>query len=264
MFKSVLYKCKVGHYRKEPVQRSFNYNIFMWYINLDEIQELIQKTPLVSRNKFNYYSFKDSDHLQQKNIDSACVSDHIRAFVKANGETTEVSTIMLLTNLATLGYQFNPVSFYFCFDRQKKPLCAIAEVGNTYREMKPYFIGNEHFRNGAFRFKTKKHFYVSPFIDHDIDFDFTLPIPREKLNIRIDDLKDVNRFFTATLKGKQVDISKKNVLLSALQFPLVTLKIITLIHFQAFLLWLKKVHHHKKEDFPELQVGVYNKFNPKE
>lgn len=264
MFDSVLYKCKVGHYRKEPVERSFTYNIFMWYLNLDQIPYIVQKLFLVSKNKPNYYTFKDKDHLQIEGVDSNNLTDHIKAYVKANGETNEIARIMLLTNLTTLGYLFNPVSFYFCFDRQGNPLCAIAEVGNTYRETKPYFIGKEHLQNGTFRYSTKKLFYVSPFIDHDIDFYFELPLPTDKVNFRIDDHKNGKRLFSATLNGKQTPLSNKNVLISALQYPLVTLKIIALIHYQAFLLWLKKVHHHKKKDYPDLQVGVYNKYKTKE
>ncbi len=258
---SVLYRCNISHHRKEPIVRNFNYNIFMWYLNLDDLSSVINRLWLVSRNRFNYYAFKDGDHMNTGGGDD--LKSRIRAFVKANDETANVDNIMLLTNLTTLGYLFNPVSFYFCFDNNGQPLCAIAEVGNTYGEMKPYFIGKENIVDGVFRFKARKYFYVSPFIDHDTELDFFLGIPGDKLNLRIDDYKGDNRFFTAVLDGTKDTLSNRNVLISALKFPLITIRIIVLIHLQAAILWLKKLPYHSKEAFPELQRGVYNKYKSK-
>ncbi len=90
-----------------------------------------------------------------------------------------VGRIMLLTNLATLGHQFNPVSFYFVYDVNDKPLCSVVEVGNTFKEMKPYFIDATHLNKDVFTYRTKKLFYVSPFIAHDVDFDFRLSLPSD-------------------------------------------------------------------------------------
>jgi hypothetical protein len=167
---------------------------------------------------------------------------------------------MLLTNLNVLGYNFNPVSFYFCYNEKNEIACAVAEISNTFREMKLFFLGKENLKEGKFHLDTKKYFYVSPFIDHDASFDFDLSVPGDKLNIRIDDHKDGDRFFISTLTGIRKEISNWNLFFYSLRFPLIPLRIITLIHWNALLLWLKKIHYHKKAEFPELQRDVHRKY----
>lgn len=257
---SCLYKALVMHHRLEPKKHKFHYNVFMFYIDLDELELLKKKLLLFSHNRFNYFSFKDKEHLQLSKESNLSTKQHILNYLKQNGVTEEIGKIMLLTNLNVLGYNFNPVSFYFCFDNLNQPICSVAEVSNTFREMKPYFLGKEQLKNDSFKLQTTKYFYVSPFIDHDANFDFNLAIPTEKLNIRIDDYKDEKRFFISTLTGTKKSLSNINLMWYAFRFPFITLQIIGLIHWNALMLWLKKIHFHKKASHPELQKDVYNKF----
>ena len=248
------------HNRLEPKPHRFHYNVFMFYIDLDEIDILAKKFPMISRNKFNFFSFRDSEHLQlpAENPDkSKPTKEHIVAFLEQNNFHYSGQKIMLLTNLNILGYNFNPVSFYYIFNNNEVE-CAIAEVSNTFREMKPYFFSKEHFSENKFHLNTTKYFYVSPFIDHDTNFDFTLYIPGEKLNIKIDDYKNGKRFFISTLTGTKKPLTNANLLLYSIRFPLLTLRIITLIHWNALVLWLKKIPFHKKSANPDLQRDVYN------
>jgi uncharacterized protein len=113
---SCLYKAQIMHNRLEPKKHRFHYNVFMFYIDLDELDELPKKLLMVSRNRFNYFSFKDKEHLQlpiDKPDTSKNVKQHITDYLKQNG-IEKVEKIMLLTNFSVLGYNFNPVSFYFC------------------------------------------------------------------------------------------------------------------------------------------------------
>src|SRR6185503_13745312 len=144
---SCLYKARVMHHRLAPKQHSFHYNVFMFYLDLDEIDGLAKRLKFLIRN----------------------------------------GRIMVLTNLCTLGYQFNPVSFYFCYDEENNPICSVVEVCNTFLEMKPYFLGKNAMAGDTFRLNTTKYFYVSPFIEMDTNFDFDLQIPGDKLKIKIDD-----------------------------------------------------------------------------
>lgn len=251
------------HNRLGPKPHRFHYNVFMFYIDLDELDLITKKLFLLSHNKFNFFSFKDKEHLQLPagNPDTTkSTKEHIINYMHQNGVQYTGGKIMLLTNLNVLGYNFNPVSFYYCFDKDEQPLCAIAEVSNTFREMKPYFLGREQLLDGRFYLNTKKHFYVSPFIDHDTDFDFTLGIPGEKLNIKIDDYKDGNRFFISTLTGKRKALSNGNLFIYAFRFPFLTLRIMALIHWHALLLWVKKLPFHPKAANQHLQKDVYRKY----
>ena len=260
---SCLYKCNVMHNRLEPKPNRFNYNVFMFYLDLDEIDYLSKKLFFLSRNRFNIFNFRDKDHLQlpKENPDKTKnTKQHILAYLKENGIEKENLKIMLLTNLCTFGYQFNPVSFYFCFDAENVPICAISEVGNTFLEQKPYFIGTENLLKNKFHLNTEKNFYVSPFIDLDTHFDFNLQVPDEKLNIRIDDFKNQQRIFISTLTGKKKALNNRNLIWYSIRFPLITVQIIFLIHFQAIILWFKKINFHRKKDFIELQKGVYKTY----
>jgi len=130
--------------------------------------------------------------------------------------------------------------------------------------MKPYFLGSDTQIDGGFRLNTGKYFYVSPFIDMDTSFDFDLDIPGEKLQIRIDDYdKNGYRFFISTLNGKKVALTDARLLWYFISFPLITLKVISMIHWQAFKLWLKKIPFHKKNSQMDLQRGMYRPYQLK-
>lgn len=259
---SCLYRAKVTHIRSEPFKRRFEYGVFMFYLDLSELEVIRKKIWLIGYNRFNYFNFRDKDHLQlpkEKPDTNRSVREHLTDYLIQNGMNEPVGKVMLLTNLATLGYQFNPVSFYFIYDKKNNPLCSVVEVGNTYREMKPYFIGLSSLKKDTFKYRTKKLFYVSPFIEHDIDFDFNLSLPSENLKLKIDDYRSNERIFSATLVGNRKALTNYNTILFAVLYPLITLRIIVLIHWQALKIWLQKIHFFRKHEFPELQVDVYSK-----
>lgn len=260
MKNSCLYECTVMHHRLEPKQNRFHYNLFMFYLDLDQIDQVVNSNAFISHNKFNLFNFRERDHLQfpKENPDtSRTVKEQVLGYLTENGVyTDQIGRIMLLTNLCTLGYQFNPVSFYFCYDKNNQPVCSVVEVCNTYREMKPYFLGTEKLEGNNFSNQQTKNFYVSPFIDMDSDFHFNLDIPGETLKVRIDDYKNGKRFFLSTLSGKKKALTSWNTFNYAVRFPFITLQVITLIHWQAFRLWFKKISYHKKASFKELQQDV--------
>ncbi len=252
------------HHRLQPKKHRFNYNVFMFYIDLDEVEILSKKLRMFSLNKFNFFSLQNKEHLQLplENPDKTkSIREQVTRYLSENGVTIGKGRIMLLTNLNVLGYNFNPVSFYYCYDEDTTPLCVVAEIGNTFGEMKPFLMSKEHLSDNNYHLNTTKYFYVSPFIDHDTNFDFNLGIPGEKLNIRIDDYKNEERFFISTLTGIKKPISNSNLLWYSIRFPFITLKIITLIHWNAIKLWLKKIPYHKKSANQELQKDVYRRKN---
>lgn len=259
---SCLYSAKVIHSRSTPNRRSFQYRLFMFYIDLDELDAVNKSIYLIGHNSFNYFNFRDGDHLQlpkEKPAANRSTREHLSTYIAQQGLNEPIGRIMLLTNLATLGYQFNPVSFYFVYDEKDCPLCSVVEVGNTFKELKPYFIDRVNLEKDVFKYQTKKLFYVSPFISHDVDFNFKLTIPAEKLNLKIEDHKEGDQFFTAVLSGEKKSLTNLNVTKYAFLFPLITLRVIGLIHWEALKLWVRKIHYYKKSEFPELQVDVYNK-----
>lgn len=257
MKNSAIYECTVMHSRRVLTENKFYYRYFMFYLDLDEIDEAASKLKLFSRNRFNVFSFRDRDHLA---IEKPGVKENIMRYLAENGIDKETGKIMLLTNVATFGYNFNPVSFYFCFDSAGNPLCVVPEVGNTFGELKPFFLGKDNFNGERFAARMQKNFYVSPFIEHDVFFDFRLTPPDEKLNIEIDDYKENNKIFITRLTGKRKPITDRNLLFYSLKYPLVTLKVIGSIHWQALKLIIKKIPYFRKNEFLELQKGAVQKW----
>ena len=158
--------------------------------------------------------------------------------------------VLLVTLPRIAGHLFNPVSFYFCYRSDGSPLAAIAEVTNTFREVKPYLLGPATFSPpisrlpspiSQFRLRVPKHFYVSPFSDVDVAFDFTLRPPGDQLSIQIDDHAAGARTLTSTLQGVRRELTGARLAWFALKYPLVTLGVIARIHWQALRLWLKRV-----------------------
>jgi uncharacterized protein len=242
-----------------PKQHRFHYNVFMFCLDLDSMEEDLKRTRFVARNRFSLFSFYDKDHLQL----DACTGnlrEQLNFYLQQNGVEKAPKRVVLITNLRLLGYVFNPVSFYYCYDETDQPICAVVEVQNTFKEMKLFFIGKENLSKDQFRKRVVKYFYVSPFIDHDAEFDFQLALPGEKMNIRIDDYKNDKRFFISTLTGQKKELTGLRLLGYFFRFPFITLQIIFLIHFHAMLLWFKKIRFFKKKELPELQRDVMRKY----
>ena len=255
---SCLYDCAIMHYRVKPKKHKLEHKIFMFYLDLDEIDEVARKVPLISRNRFNFYNFCDNDHLV---FGARTAKENLREYLKTKGVSLNGGRVMLLTNLRTLGHVFNPVSFYFCFDVSGNPTCVVPEIGNTFGELKPYFLDRETFQNGKFFDRQKKYYYISPFTDLDITMEFQLKVPDDRLEIRVDDLQDGDKFLYASMTGERKELTNANLLWRSLCFPFVTLKVIGLIHFHAMLLYLKGMRHHKKEENPDLQKEVLRVWN---
>ena len=185
------------------------------------------------------------------------LKERVVAYVAGQGVDLEGGRVVLVTLPRILGYLFNPVSFYFCYDRSGEPVAALAEVTNTFREMKPYFLGPEAREGAAFHRLAPKHFYVSPFSDVDVAFDFQLKVPGDGLSVHIDDYADGRRTLTSTLQGNRRELTGRRLAWFALKYPLLSLRIIALIHAHAAVLWLKGVPSYAKAARPGHQRGLY-------
>lgn len=257
------------HHRFSPQAHRFLYRIFMFAIDLDELEALHRRLRFFSLNRRNLYSFREGDFLPTgeslHNPSSAPGSSatpgglkaRVLAYLAGRGISLGGGRVLLVTLPRVLGYLFNPVSFYFCYDCAGQPVAALAEVTNTFKEMKPFVLGPETRQDGAFALRTPKYFYVSPFTDMDVAFDFTLRVPAEKLSVQIDDYDAGRRTLTSSLTGRRRPLTDATLAWFTLKYPFITLKVITLIHWNALRLYLKRVPWFAKAARPDAQRDLY-------
>jgi DUF1365 family protein len=272
--RSNLYECEVMHARFTPREHRFVYRLFLFAIDLDELPDLHRRLPLFSVNRPNLYAFRESDYLPtheplhptRDHPDPVChpiddkppsLKARVVKHLASQGVDLAGGRVVLVTLPRIFGYLFNPVSFYFCYDRHGACVAALAEVTNTFREMKPYFLGPATQADGAFRLRVPKHFYVSPFSDVDVEFDFMLRPPDARLAVQIDDHTGGRRTLTSTLTGPRRALTGARLAWFTVKYPLLTLRIIALIHWHALRLWLKKVPWYAKAGRAAEQRDLY-------
>lgn len=260
---SCLYECAVMHRRLRPKQHAFEHRIMMLYADLDELPQMHERLRLLSHNRSNLYSLREDDYLPTGAAGN--LKTRVVAFLRERGiSLPSGGKVCLLTLPRTLGYIFNPISVYFCSDANALPLCAIAEVGNTFGEKKLFLLPlhPDAGHRARFRLRIPKQFYVSPFSDLDISFDFDCMLPEERLQLHIEDWDRDGKLLVSHLRGQRVPLTDYQLARFALKFPALTLKVITLIHWHALRLALKRVPWHRKSASPELQIDALNPAPP--
>lgn len=250
---SCLYECSVFHKRLLPKEHDFTYRIFMFLIDLDEIPQLTRDVPIFSQNEPNLYSLRDTDYFQ---LCGSGLKANVELFLECNRFAGKVGRVRLLTLPRFLGYTFNPISIFFCDDEAGEPSVSVIQVGNTFGELKPFLVP---IRPGGagFHARTTKNFYVSPFSDLDLAFDFRFDRPGDRLRILIDDYRGSEKTLISALTGVRCDLTTWQLGAFTAKYPLVTLKVIGLIHWEAFRLWRKGIRHREKHAEPEKQTGVF-------
>ncbi|MCB1231693.1 MAG: DUF1365 domain-containing protein [Verrucomicrobiae bacterium] len=253
--RSCLYDCEVVHQRLSPKRHGFRYRLFYLDLDLAEIPSLVSDLTLFSHNRFNVYAFRDADHLDVgKGPD---LRANLAAWLWDQGiALPSTHRVRLITLPRILGYIFNPVCFYLIHDENDRAVHVVVEVCNTFRELKPYLIASPQ-ASGEFRLTTPKHFYVSPFIGLTAEFDFRVRVPDDKIEIHIDDRENGETLLVSWIRGEQKALTNARLCWYSIRFPLLTLQVISKIHWQAFLLWMKRLPFIRKSDAPDQQRDLY-------
>jgi DUF1365 family protein len=239
---SCIYQGQVRHRRFHPVAHTFTYSLFLMYLDLDELPVLFKGRWLWSSEHFALAQFRRTDHLGDPQVP---VDQAVRTLVAQRTGQRPQGPIRLLTHLRYFGYCFNPVSFYFCYDRADTHVeTIVAEVTNTpWGEQYCYVLDdalNEaHGRKKRYRFS--KTFHVSPFMDMAVDYDWRFCEPGPRLTIHMDNLTAGNKFFDATMTLTRREITGPALARTLTRYPFMTGKVIAAIYLQALRLWLKKV-----------------------
>ena len=239
---SSIYNGTVIHKRFKPKSHFFRYKVFSLFIDLSELNTLEKKISFFSYNRFNLISFFDKDH---GNRDGLSLIEWVKKNLKENRINSEEIKVRLLCYPRILGYVFNPLSVFYVYDKNENLISVLYEVKNTFGEQHTYIFKVE---NGQLlQHNCSKKFHVSPFIEMNCDYFFKILKPSEKISIIINQYQLKEKILYASQDGTRVDFTSLELIKSYLKHPLMTFKIISAIHFEAFKLWVKGIKFIKKK-----------------
>ena len=243
MTNSYIYNGSVIHKRFKHKEHFFKYKVFSLLIDLSELNDLDKRISFFSINKFNLISFYEKDHGER---DGSSLISWVKLNLKKNNINLENIKIKLLCYPRILGYVFNPLSVFFVYDENGKLISILYEVKNTFGEQHTYVfkIDNE---NNLIQNNCSKKFHVSPFIEMNCNYFFRILKPGERLSVIIDQYDQVGKILYASQDGKKANLTGQELIKSYLKHPLMTFKIISAIHFEAFKLWIKGIKLVKKK-----------------
>ncbi len=238
---SCIYEGHVRHRRFQPVVNQFRYRVFLMYLDLSDLHTLFAGRLFWSADRINLAYFRRRDHLGDPHVP---LDQAVRDLVEEKTRIRPRGAIRLLTHLRYFGYCFNPASFYYCYDHSGERVDTIVvQIHNTpWGEEHCYVLDeahNEHPAPGFKRFQHPKEFHVSPFMPMDIWYDWRFKEPGKTLNVHFMNYHAGQKIFDATLTLTRRDLTPHNLTRVFLSYPPMTLKVITMIHWQALRLWLK-------------------------
>lgn len=228
---------KVSHRRARPTVYALEHDVYYLALDLDELDVVDDRLRLLSRNRRNALEFRDVDHWPEPATDLRAT---VHAHLRAAGEDPTGWRITLVTNPRTLGYVFNPASFYLCRDTAGVLQVVVVEVHNTHLERHLYTLrpqgAGERFTAGM-----AKDFYVSPFIDIAGRYAVHVDDGPSRLRIAIALRQDDAPLLATSLVLDRRVLRDRSVLRMLVRYPLITLRTMGLIHWHALRLWLRGI-----------------------
>jgi DUF1365 family protein len=206
----------------------------MAWLDIDRIPELMQQTPWTGYNRFRWASFHEGDHFGDARVP---LRERLAKDAGEHGIALPDGPIFLLTHLRYLGYCFNPISLFYCYDREGNVDTVLAEVNSTFGETRNYWLK-------SLRYRCAKTMHVSPFMEMGLDYEFALSKPGPGLVAHmttIERAKEAEPLFDATLALEREPWTQRSLGRALLRHPWMTAKVIGAIHWEALRLYLKQV-----------------------
>jgi len=239
---SCIYEGEVRHARYWPKENRFRTSVFFLYLDLAELDSVFNGRWLWSTKGVNLAYLRRKDHFGDPSL---TIDEAVRALVQQKTGKRPAGPVRMMTHLRYLGHNFNPATFYYCYDAAGSRVeTIVVEVHNTpWGEVHCYVV-DERDNIGTReqkRFRLKKDFTVSPFMPMDLAYEWTFTEPGTMVNVHMEDFDKEGRIFEAELTAERREINADSLNRMLLKYPLVTVKVIAGIYWQAFRLWRKGV-----------------------
>jgi DUF1365 family protein len=249
---SAIYSGVVAHRRLRPRAHALRYRVFMLLLDLDELPAVFGRLRLLAEGAFGLMSFRSADHGDQSGGD---LRAYVRCRLTAAGVTAD-GPIRLLCMPRILGYGFNPISLYFCHDADGSLAAILYEVRNTFGQRHSYLVATPEGGDDLVRQSAPKRFHVSPFMDMDMTYDFTVRAPGELAGVSIDVRDAQGLMLSAAFHGRRAELTDAGLLRAWVSHPLLTLKVVAGIHWEAAKIFVKGVKLRPQPPVPAAPVTL--------
>ena len=251
---SSIYVGTVSHTRRRPRHR-FTYRVWYLLLDLDELPVLDRRVAGFTVDRPGPISFWSRDHGPRDGSELRPWADRL---LREAGVELDGGPIRILAFPRIFGYVFNPLSIWFCFDLDRRLRALIYEVSNTFGEDHAYVVPLAEPASSGERVRTRfdKELFVSPFIDMDARYDFTTRVPDERATVAVRETVGAERILDASITTRRVPLSGPTLARVSFTHPLVTLKVIAGIHWQALRLWRAGAPYRRRGAPPRQRVSV--------
>jgi uncharacterized protein len=257
--RSAIYRGTVMHERSFPARHRLSYGVWYLLVDLDELAVLDRAVAGFGVNRAAPVSFHEADHGPR---DGSPLRPWIDARLEEAGVTLEGGPVRILTFPRVAGYVFNPISIWFCSGPDDDLRAILYEVSNTFGERHDYLVpvaagdvaGNA--RGHRVRTVFDKRLFVSPFIDMAATYDFSTRVPDERVSVVVRETAAGGRVLVATLGARRRPLTGRTLAATLLRYPLVTLKVIGGIHWEALKLWRKGAPYRRRGAPPASPITV--------
>ncbi|RAJ69160.1 hypothetical protein K378_02050 [Streptomyces sp. Amel2xB2] len=222
---AALYECLVTHVRTRPLRHTVRHRTYMWLTDLDRLPRLPRVLRPLAR-------FETRDHFGGG---APSIRAGLERFLAARGVGPPTGQVLMLAHARVLGHVFNPLTLYWCHDRDGRLVCVVAEVHNTYGERHCYLLHTDDDGEAT----AAKELYVSPFFPVDGAYRMRLPRPGDRLSLTVRLERAGGRPFTATLRGRRRPATRAELLRATLRHPWPTLAVTAAIRLHGVRLWLR-------------------------
>ncbi len=251
-----VYSGNLVHKRLRPVKHELRYRVFSLLLDVKKIDQTANRLRLFSYNRFNLFSFYDSDHGPG---DGASILQHVDALLRAAGVNQPVHKVLMLCYPRVLGYGFNPLTTYYAMNKSGGLEIAIYEVNNTFGERKTYVVpvspGEQS--NGVIAQTCPKQLYVSPFNSGDGEYSFRISPPGDRLILGVSLRTSNGPLLKTYFTGERKALTDQFLLTAFIKRPLQSMKVTAAIHLEAFRLWRKGLKLVKRPAPPAEPVSIF-------